>query len=584
MTSRTQISILLVLVLFSSIFFPAANILILAFIVSGINQRILIRKNVEFATLAFISFLQIFSFLGLIGLVLDFVLPYTPQFMILSAIVALINVVCITKYSKVLPKDINISKKSLVALVAVTMAAIFLAIPASQTHGPSELIRLLSSGEDNASHFAMIKRSYDSQSPPYFDESDTGLIRTLNIYPQGIHYGFSYMIWSVHPSSNIGVYKLLAAYYSLMVLVVMAFVYISSILVMIYSKGLVKYAAPILLSMIMFFSGGLFLVGWGFFSQIAAYAYLLTILYIVLSIKKISIPLLCSLALLLAGVAFSWYLLLFIAFSTLLPIVFDIFKRRDRVQMIFLPILTGFVMLPVIINSLRSGVGSGALNEPGGVYVFGALAYTTIIIGLLAYLFLYLRKNSAISPYLNIFVLTTVLLTLLIGLYQLSTNGTLEYYYFKSLYLNLFISIAVVGVIVSNLLLSKIKLTEKDAFIIIVLAIIVVPLSLYVFKPTYPRVFKNNWFNHTLLPSTMNDAVALYKQQTPPRDVIYFIPCNTTREYIANRWAGAIFLSETHRRSEYVVSSLTNGSTDESLKRYLRDAPNTVIITKTCPN
>lgn len=163
---------------------------------------------------------------------------------------------------------------------------IFLIVPVIKINNASEFIRFLSIGEDNASHFSMLNRNIKVQSLPYLDTKDTGLISTLNIYPQGISSFFSYFIWTVIGDKSLSLLNLIRYYYFILSMLASSLVFITVFIIYRHSHRDYNIVGSILGSILVFIGSVIFLVGWGFLTQISALVFLFILYYLFVFINS----------------------------------------------------------------------------------------------------------------------------------------------------------------------------------------------------------------------------------------------------------------------------------------------------------
>lgn len=561
-----------------SIFFPFAGLVILLVILGFV---ILKKTGLGFAASLFYSWVTTLVIMGSLSFLMDFFAHEYRQFGLISIAIAVVNIFLIYRQHPMPTKAGFSTQVSLPLLMSIIGMAILL-IPVINTHSSSELIWFLSSGEDNASHFAMLNRAFTEQGAPYFD-SDTGLIHTLNVYPQAIQLFFGYGIWSLIGSTHLDAQYLLGAYYLMMVLVCGGFIFISALLFQSFAASRLRISSIIIGAGMLFITVLLFLAGWGFVSQIMAITLFLALLYLLHHLKeKVIHPVHAILVgTIITGIAFTWYLLLIPALFILLkPALYAIRHRLTKI-IVYVSVFGVLSLGPIILNVLNSK-GSGALNEPGGVYKYGTFAMTVmIVIALLSILAWWKHGHGKTPNILFRAILGSIALTLMIATYQILTIGHFEYYFYKSLYLTLIVELIFLVALCSHMIsfifttLSRSKILTAN-IVVVSLAI----ASVYIIKPTYPLVYMNNWFNHTLLPTTLEKSIVLYNEQQAA-DVL-LVDCDTTREYIANRWNGALFLSESLSRNKLETSRFYGKAPDSELSNYARTREGTVVIRDSC--
>lgn len=533
-------------------------------------------------TSVFYSVLSLATILGIISFILDLLANDFRQFGFISLLIALSNIVFL--YLVTMQKTIFLTnRKEVLALVLAIISSLVLLIPVLSLQSSSEYIYFLSSGEDNASHFAMLHRTVVEQGVPYFDGINSGLIGSLNVYPQSIQTFFGYGLWSFIGDESPSSYKLLVAYYAMMVLVCSSIIFIVSLLISRFSSKEFWFTASLLGTASIFISVLLFLAGWGFVSQIAAMTYFLSLVYILHKYKESPQKLsdVWIAGIMTAGIAFTWYLLLLPTFV----VAFKFLMRMLSKGVLFL--ISGLMLfiatlMPIVLNVVNSK-GTSALNEAGGVYKYEEFALTIIIALLVLAISGRIINKQNISPVIFNSLVGTGILTLIIAAYQLVTIGHFEYYFYKSLYLLLTIELIILSIVLSHVIKSLLNKTAMKHISLMVLNVAIIMtfcIALAAIKPTYPQVYLNNWFNHTLLPSTLSNATNVFDNKTS-KDVL-IVSCNTTREYIANRWTGALFLSENRVRNNIETGRFYGVKGEGSWFNYVKDRSGARVSIEPC--
>lgn len=452
------------------------------------------------------------------------------------------------------------------------------------------MVYFLSSAEDNASHFAMFQYNWVNKAAPYFNSDTTGLIGSLNYYPQGIHTSAAYTLWSIFGDQQISITNLLRAYYVVMVMVSVSLVFVCSELIgKLLAGNRFRYLGMIIGAITIFTGAILHLAGWGFLTQIIALVYVIGIALLLLHKRTLSksSPIFMRLAeislygLLVIGLILSWYLLLFVAFILLVQRLIHLLGREWQTY-VLTACISIVAVLPITLNFF-TGKGGGSLNAPGGVYVYGILAALLLVItaGLAA--FSYITKKSKSSPLpspLILLLVSSYLMFIVIGSYQFLTAGTFLYYFHKSLYLAF---IAAVIVVIYITVKSWASIKQRTQIIALhITCFILFGVGYFLINPTYPIVFFNNWFWHAITPQDISPAIKAKEETSKTTDVIYQSTCNYINEYILNRWTGALYLSENSERSSSMRDAVKDKKGVNISNEYLKKYPNTTIVNQTC--
>ena len=480
------------------------------------------------------------------------------------------------KYRKSITYTNVIDKDDIPGLLTALFTFTLLMIPfaATATLGPSDFVRLLSSGEDNASHYAILNYNSTNESYSYLsDRESSGLIQSLSIYQQGLHMNEA-IVANFLRTGAVSDFTLLRLFYIFSVL----FYALLSYWVVVIGLAAARRIKPTLhylswlsiLPVITFFvsfNSSINLFSWGFQTQIASYVFLLALTWLCLNVRKnVLTALLISIQIIL--ICHTWYLLLPIAgiigLMALRYTLKDIFKRESwkLLSLYIVSVLVG--IFPIVIGTVYSEK-TNAINEQGGVHILSNGAIVASI--LVSLIFVYVMRNDhRIRKSIMIGMLMSILMVIFVYAYQSLTIGKLEYYFYKSLYtFTLFALIS--GVALSTM--SVDALLRKFRSFRFVIAGFVLGLSfgfLYNLKPVQARVTINNWYNHAMEPSDA-EAVFAVKANTKNSDLIYLGDCNKASDYLSNRWAGAILLTESLSRNQFETHYLLD--TPDKQREYL---------------
>lgn len=570
--------------LLASIFFHWVGYIIIIYSLSVTISRyfrVSLISGIFFAILTLCSIISIASFL------FDAMLPLSPQFTLLYYLLLVTVASCILFQPKKLIKTARhiIDTPTIVALVVAAITAIIILVPVVRLDSSSSIIQFLTSGEDNASHFAMLQYNISRQSPPYFDAEPTGLISSLNIYPQGVQSFFAFTYWAITGGFNQSLATMLILYSLVMAILAASLSFICSLVIYrVLDNKNVGWVFTTILSSFIFMGATIFLVIWGFTTQIAALTLLLALLYLTLSVPMplkrsgLHIPLMI-LGALVIGITFSWYLLTPIACVLLLPLLLRSFSM-SRAKTIAYTLTVGLLSaLPVLLNFF-TGKGSGAINEPGGVYKYEAVGMGVVLFSLACSILIIVKApNKYHAATIKWFLASSLLLSAIIGIYQLISTGELHYYFYKSLYLLFIIGIFALAFVI-HILLRRLRLSCLSLNILsLSLLVAFLVILIFVVRPVYPRVYINNWFNHLVKSDSLSQAIQI-RSRNPNmnQDVFYISQCDRVQEYLINRWTGAILLSENKTRGEIMHKRLNNDPSNTKHIQGLIDSQQTIII------
>lgn len=454
-------------------------------------------------------------------------------------------------------------------------------------------LHLMSNGEDNASHFALYKFAYMHHGYAYGASiNHSGLINSLINYPQASEFNTAWLTSSVIGSSfaNKDTVLLLAYYaacvffYSLLGgLTTIASLYIyehrwkqkldifSACIAFIAAMGLL-FTSPLLQ-----------LLGSGFQSQIASYSYLVAmVLALSAGTKAIhnnTRGYTLIILLLFAGICTSWWFLAPVAAAPLVLYAWQAKAKllRDRLGVIYGVVILALAAYPIML-SILSPIATTSLSANGGV---PRIATSTLILyGVALSPMLYLSHKQK-NELRDLFVIGAAWLafTALLALVQLISVGHLSYYYYKSVYTALLL--AALALIPLCLHFHRMVSTRTSALgyrLYITATFITVTIVLFVsLKVTYHNTYTSDAFP---FPMSYPAEVTLFdaRREQKYSDVLFLGNCNLASTYAANRWAGAMYLSENSTRHDFGIATLNNNT--PQIRRLLEQTTsrNTVLI------
>lgn len=423
----------------------------------------------------------------------------------------------------------------------------------------SQQLAVLSSGEDNASHYALANTISVNKSYTYLlSPEKSGVLVALKNYPQGLHVNYainSQVLWGNGDLSQTFLLKSyvaqICAYLGLLFIIILLCarqIGLSIIDEKLFVR-IIAASAPALIYLLGF-GASTYLFMYGFHSQIAAYVFILIALLLVSSKdigmwSKSLVAAFCGIA-----VAFIWFFLLpvYVGFILGWAIVnwSSIRKKIVSLQYIMLIVITGLiVIIPFII---QQGGGDGtSVNTPGGVHPLSLV----VLFGYacLAILYLFTRRfkqlfDGSPSSLLFILAIVSLIFSALIGVYQLATIHTFAYYFYKSLYI-LPIICGIFGVcftfIVVSVAINQKIFRPNGLFITIpifltssYICFVHYPINLARLAPRIDtglieRVIKNN--------ELVNTPQRTY-------DLVLAASCTPNEAYFTQRWLGAVLLTD----------------------------------------
>ncbi|HEX3568964.1 MAG TPA: hypothetical protein VHT70_04810 [Candidatus Saccharimonadales bacterium] len=527
----------------------------------------------------FISILFFFAGNALVYQVFSLVHLHLPITLVGGAYV-IAGIILFLRRSRV-PGRHFIDRKDVICLIASVGVFAVLLYPIHVNHSPKEsyaeaTLHLLYSGEDNASHFAMFKYiylhdSYSYATPP----NHNGLIPTLTNYPQGSELNMAWMAKGLFGASYFSHNALLIkVYYLLAVTNFALLVYGVLLLAMtIYEKvgkriTVAGGVAAIGIGSCLFAFGPFIqLLGRGFQSQIAAYLLLVGFLYFIYVSRQQKTPVMTVLAgslLFFGGIAADWWFLCPIAGIAILAYAYEqratLLKYRGR--LVALIVLALFGIYPVVLSLFSTQTSS--LNEQGGVDAATAAAMALFLVG---YGAIFLRPKLERKQFssISIVVLAWLLFTVAVGTYQYVTIGHFSYYYYKSLYTLIPLTIVAITY-VTLLFIHTLDTTLRPAqrWLLAAGVVVVFASAVVTLKPVAAAVYLHDWYNNTT-PVTEFRALFHFSAETKYKDMVFFGNCSGGADYLANRWSGAIFLSEGEAHSNVDTAARTD-ATKKSVK------------------
>ena len=510
--------------------------------------------------LFWISNIVIYSFSTLAGF--DFNVHNAPFVdLIVVILIFLINHKRIKKRSYKYVKNGDIT-----AVISFIVTFVVMLIPVYGMAG-SQVAQFLSYGEDNASHYALTNYIYKHGAYAYGQNpKNDGLLLSLETYPEGFHVNAAVFLGLVKPhkittGGQVKVYYIFIALdYSLFILF-----FIKICIGFIKRKNkLISIAAVPSLILLCSLSLYLLLLWRGFQPQIFGYLFLLASIYVLNMIKenvnKAQIIWLLILSLTLSvGVASSWWLLMPVLAILLviwgiryLGLGYTLKVIKKHILWVLTVVFAG--SYPILINLLFS-TKVNPLDEPGGINILSWSIFYYLLPVILIALPLTIKSIKSYGILYMSFALTSIL-TIGIGIYQISTVGHLEYYFYKCVYSVLLFYLAIFfvsGFEVAQYLYKKLGKIRVSIPFAILAACIAISISTNL---VYAQVYVHNWYPNVV---GVNDFNILFsKKISGYQDVYYIGSCNNGRDYLDNRWSGARLLSENELHTKVEMSYIYN--------------------------
>jgi hypothetical protein len=483
----------------------------------------------------------------------------------------------------------------------VSFGALFYPIVINRTPQQSyseATFHLLMSGEDNASHFAMFKYAYAHDGYAYMtNPGSNGLISGLTNYPQGSEFTMAWVTKGILGSAHYSNHQMLVkAFYALcalqFALLVSGVLLLATKLYQATNKrlGVAGGAAIAAIGIGLVAAGPLVeLMSRGFQSQIAAYIFLVGLLYVLVIQKDIGSvkTTFFSAAILLGGVCTSWW---FLGPVAAFPLAVYAWTNRTAIRTFRWPffgwsiVLAGLAGYTLLLSLLS--IKTSSVNDDGGVDV---IAPTSIALYLVGYALVFLLPKAdrkRLQPITTALV-GCILFSAVVGVYQYIYIGHFAYYYYKSLYAIIPLSLAVVTYL-ALLHLQRISAALKRMQQLLVAVCIVVSAYclLTALKPVYTVVYLHDWYNNPITPQQIR-GLYHYSRNSPYQDMVFVGNCSDGINYISNRWSGAFFLSESPWRSQ-LNRATYYGDVDQTvhlLKHYPGQAKNVLVhVNSACLN
>jgi hypothetical protein len=453
----------------------------------------------------------------------------------------------------------------------------------------SQTFEIMKIKEDTSSQFQMYRAVNRDGKMAYLNPDNFPVIRSsLRTYPQGSH-GAMAVTGAPFTRDN-RVIDELRVYYVYFTLIYSSMIYFTVCLVAWQlRKTRVNVRLPLLtlvvLSVIVLLGMGLMpnLFIYGFYGQVYSYASLLLLLYLgVVFMEQIrgdskkgwlkSPEYLSLIGLASLGIVGSWYLLIPLAIPFFAPMLIDFAKKR-RISIPVLLVL-GLLLLTLslfaIVYMIIAPSGAGHILTPGGVLQLPVKLYWLAIPSALTLIYYLVRRNSTFVLWSAVSIIAC-LFSYAIARYQIAKIGHLDYYFYKSLFTILLVSVPLYGATLlreslTNSRSKKWVYGNASASAISLLAICALMLAAGVnYKHTSSdiSIYRNNSVfikSKARQASRLNDLLdeRLYKQYS---DAIYIGQCDAYLNFMGTIWAGSMFGHYDEVRSDIEWNVLRNDST-----------------------
>ncbi len=459
----------------------------------------------------------------------------------------------------------------------IISAIVFLviAIPLLSKYSTNYIYQFIGYGGDNVSHIELVNITEKFNGYHYGTIQDVGndFTASHSSYPQGMHLNIS-ILRDLLPD-NIDFYKSVKAQLLFFMLVSTTYLSLLAYLFVLLAINLLPkvkrwYSLPLIYaaSYGLFFGGLLDFFLNGFHAHIFSLLLLLTQLYIAIwlvgqkatdTTRSISLGVILLLS---VGISFSWLFLLPIALAIngLLVLYFDlprlvqIHHNRRKVFRILkwwlVYILIVAIALIQAYVQLRYSAKSDPINEPG--FITPILPSVVVIFFLLVSLaYAYLRVDGKLIErkkvaVLLLFTIISGLFSLYIYIYQVSSTGHVEYYFYKSAYTIIILG-TLAAIVLCTAILDKLKLVATP------LGIISTGALFYFFASGTSSLQLPPVLNGQLQGVTPELANTFADKINDPSSRIVSIgSCNRAQDFIITRLAGALRNQNTLKR-QYVT-------------------------------
>ncbi|TMG39911.1 MAG: hypothetical protein E6H92_03680 [Chloroflexi bacterium] len=480
-----------------------------------------------------------------------------------------------------------------VALLCGLSVLVLLWLPAAGDDAATMLSRLVAMGEDNAAHLGIVQ-AIVIQHELLFGEAQRWSGRLLpghTAYPPGLHVNVALVVSALEnffgtPNPS----QLVRAYFY--VAIGLQAIWAATTVMAIRAVGSIRRAPTGVLALVGFAAVLFFLFGppadllnWGFQSQVAALWMLVLELYLVATADLDGLPVLrLSLVLLaMVGTTWSWYLVSPVAWVAALTGTWLV--RRALIMRWRLTlgawVAAGIASLPPLLYGVVSGA-PGYINASGGVYQLDRVLIAMLLLAALTSVVLpdHLRGRPGLLTTLSSLV-AAGLFALGLHWYQTHTAGAASYFYEKLLYTLVAVAAVAAGATAADglSLVARLNISTWRRVAMGLAAAGVLWLSTAVATTANPgrhyltgtRRFPDVGAMHHLLVTS------------PPPDLTQVLfwgslePQIYGHDYLASRFAAAIYLRNTDLRNDFMAASAFHQD-DLAMLDMLRASPDPLLI------
>lgn len=575
----------------------ATNLLIINYLVLLIVGAFYLPKTLSGLTRFVISFLTIFTLNILAILAINYLgKPFSTSGLlyVYSVFAALALAVRPPDFTK---KLLFIKSDLLIAAIGIVF---FLGIILPFRGSTAHQLTMLSRGEDNASHFALMYSIIKHHTLPFFESDEgSGVMITLKHYPSGLHANLALISELIPFKLNLSIliksYAFqLAAYTSLLLIIVLLcmrklalrFVNERTFMIVVASSSLALIAIGLGFM-------GLPIFNYGFHTQIVAYVLLLGAVLLLFDTRPTQPHLAISLlALLGVGISFVWFFLLplYLGLCVSWLMLNRSFIRSMLTFWNAVIIVAASVLMIVPYLMEKYGAGGTTVNTPGGILPLDPLMLV-LTLGIASLFILSIRKPFKKDDQPALILLAalfwSIAFSAAIALYQLKTIGGVSYYFYKSAYIiPIIASILASGFIWRVIvLIKKEKIYSRFAEVFCIAAVLCA--GLYFSVAQYSSVANYGYVpSRTSIFDTLVVTPSTTNRGTDLRDTIFSSSCTPIQAYIIERWIAASMLADGNRDHDMLYRELiVNNSNPSTIERYSKSIGHlTVLFDPACPS
>ena len=479
------------------------------------------------------------------------------------------------------------------AIIGVAVMLFLTLIGPIRHQQPESIIRIISSGEDNSSHYALYNTIIENNKITYFGASNsTGTLDNLISYPQALHINMAVNTRILEGAGTIqGGVKVRDFAYQAALYYVFFIVSFLAVIVELSRKYAWKsfVVTAALLSPLLwhyaFFGFSFALFTYGFLTQYAAFG-LLLVLFIVTTHfgNKHNWKHLALWATLAMAVSNTWFFVLPIAFIYLLGLVGREFVSVIKNVKSLLPAVLPLALALVPVLAAVTGPG-----DPGSINSKGAVLPIPMSILIITFLVIFVIPfTTGLKKYVkstNMFVwfcASCTLFCLCVATYQQMTLGHYEYYFYKSVY----ILPVLAGIWLFILVLHAISAYNLQRLFPKYVRFLVLVLAVVVLWFTTNGITKSDrlylYTNKLLYQTASLDIIRQALIENQGRDVLVYKPCAPVVGYINERWTAALLLTDTMKRYPFYTDALLKEDSVQKIAFYTQSKPLVVFYNPLC--